>query len=1289
MMLFGLCLTLFAQPPKLIFTEFAMPANEAAHYYELTNMETSTTLDLRDFCIKHYGWWMPYPTGGWPSPNTLLKFKDVLDDSNAFLAPGESFVITMTMEGVDDDGYPLHRQALNDVSDLLIYADESGDPTLEHDSISTSIWWVRNPDGEEGKVLWYLSSPTDSVAIDAINNWVNPETNSAYRAQPSPVAGVEEANRTHTFIRKANITQGNLDWNNARGNDLSDSEWLPVLYDPTNVWNPVVFSTVGNHGVFSIEISSEKVIINETAGTITVPWGIRKGTWDVTNSRSQGIFDAITFGDGLAWNYEEHGDTATTACQTGDILNVFAVGNTLINKAYNIISEAPAANNALALPMRVYNSFYQSWLHGTVSGGIAQPTDPEDRRLLQQFYITENMPGMDTIGYLPYAVRIDTLLANIEIAPNASIEIIFVDGKERVDLKEGDILRITAEDGSTTKDYYLDLEHITKSTNALLSAITWPDMPFEMNGWKGDTIPGFSPSIFSYTITVPFGISNVPALVPFKQDLNSTVKIERAVTLNGTREDMTTIITVSSQDTSKAEQKVNVYKITFEMEKLEEHLQPYKATPFISEIVWRICEGEATFIEIANVGNQPLNLENYMFMLAVGGGTPADIIPWFTFPDSSEWVSRYTHYIPGFKHGTFEEWKINPAVMKPDPSVDPIVEPGGTFVIGRFHQDQFNPANTSVHMNKWEEVDIHWSQFLENEHGEMGFNYNQTIPFLWKTLSIMVFEIINPAVLEGNKPVNDPADFVLVDLWGNFVQGSDWVVAGVTADNGIKFGKKPSAWRPNIDQNGGWGTNAEDSDWSVVWQRDVNNSNDIMSEDIGNYSHDPITIFMSTVSSTAYIVDPGYEGELQISGVSIGSTVEDCLGNIIKADEGQNLSVISKSTGLVLEPEATVTNGDILKVVSADMVNTTNYSLKVAAGGLDSNAELTAAGGSGLTITTTGETGTIEGIVMGSTIAEVLDLVIKPELAVLNVVDKNNNLVPLKVLNPDQILISTKVMGDLYFEVVAQNQTTIITYKLVLDISASDAWVTSNLYDVSQDNHVISLVPEGVSVNTMLENLVPSGKSSMVLLDKTELKRDSGYVVEDDILRVTSEDQSMSVDYSIRFLGAPLRTMAYVTSDVYDVDEILLVIGNIPSQTAVANFLINLNPAPGAIVTLLDGSDNVKETGMVTSNDKIRVVAEDGVTETFYTLDVLVSNLDLNKDEISIYPNPVSDVLYISGLTKGSTIHLSSITGQKVKVMEAVTDPAKVSVDGLTKGYYIIKVIDPDQKSILFRFVKN
>ena len=61
------------------------------------------------------------------------------------------------------------------------------------------------------------------------------------------VAGVTNASLTHTFIRKADITEGNAgDWVNSAGISSEDSEWIVIPYDPWRLG--AMFTTVGNHG---------------------------------------------------------------------------------------------------------------------------------------------------------------------------------------------------------------------------------------------------------------------------------------------------------------------------------------------------------------------------------------------------------------------------------------------------------------------------------------------------------------------------------------------------------------------------------------------------------------------------------------------------------------------------------------------------------------------------------------------------------------------------------------------------------------------------------------------------------------------------------------------------------------------------------------------------------------------------------------------------------------------------------------------------------------------------------
>ncbi|MNT26253.1 hypothetical protein D3C72_1618140 [compost metagenome] len=78
---------------------------------------------------------------------------------------------------------------------------------------------------------------------------------------------------------------------------------------------------------------------------------------------------------------------------------------------------------------------------------------------------------------------------------------------------------------------------------------------------------------------------------------------------------------------------------------------------------------------------------------------------------------------------------------------------------------------------------------------------------------------------------------------------------------------------------------------------------------------------------------------------------------------------------------------------------------------------------------------------------------------------------------------------------------------------------------------------------------------------------------------------------------------------------------------------------------------------------------------------------DINKNKVSIYPNPVKDVLNFNGGKNISKVEVYNIAGQKVKLIENLSNN-KVELSNLTKGTYIIKAnIDGLVKS--FKFIKE
>ena len=76
---------------------------------------------------------------------------------------------------------------------------------------------------------------------------------------------------------------------------------------------------------------------------------------------------------------------------------------------------------------------------------------------------------------------------------------------------------------------------------------------------------------------------------------------------------------------------------------------------------------------------------------------------------------------------------------------------------------------------------------------------------------------------------------------------------------------------------------------------------------------------------------------------------------------------------------------------------------------------------------------------------------------------------------------------------------------------------------------------------------------------------------------------------------------------------------------------------------------------------------------------------DLNQLDISIYPNPVIDKLFIQGLSNPTKISVYDILG---KLVLSKTTSSEINVDNLQSGIYILKIVD-NQKEIVRRFIKN
>jgi hypothetical protein len=1288
--------------------------SNAGSYVQLTNMGDSTVN------LKHYDW-LAVDQRSWdvgaenvirdaegnitnvyhPSTDIWHRFWGTLPDY--LLEPGESFVMMPVWDRTYEDGTLIQRERLVEVSNFFVYpAENLTDSTIynsyypewqnyDFDSLSAqgasrvmlqSSMLGLSPAGrsmlrhriynDEGEVV-------DSILVDGIK-LIFDEDGGGDHDSPS-IAGVEEAMEDHIIIRKSNVRQGNLNWDLSAGVSSEDSEWLLVpKFAGRDIW-----TTTGVHGNFTISASSETLGIDLENETLTVPWGIYK----INNGDSIIRYD-IEVGPGMAWEYIENANNfegrGHTIVQDGDTLVLYAAGETLDVRELRVIRQAPEANETRVFPRRVrgvtdLETGLPTW------GGIP-------------YEVREYGSVMDTIKNIPYGQRVDSLFKYLEKPDQASWEIVWSDGVERVDMRNGDILKVTAENGTDTREYYLDLLDFMPSNNAELASITWPDIPHVMLGWRQDTIPLFDPQTRIYTINLPFYQTSVPALQATSLNPNAIIEMIPAVSTEGTNQERSTIFRVTAQDDST----VIDYRVTFRREKAPGTVQSWHAEPILSEISRRSPGGGSSAIEIYNPGTEPIDLSNYLITVT-SAASVAEYIEGVqgAIETETHWVRRYENvgYIPGMKFpSSMEDYLLNPGVMEFDPVVNPILEPGEAFLLfNQAGQPPTHPVMERADVVFMANTNDAWEEVGGNQWGEHDGRF-QMLPFS-NNRSTLILKILNDSIQQGLKPISDPDDFEIIDLFGRMTGNFD-VVGGVDVNHNqqLTLRRKPHILEGNTVDRGGFGTTREDSDWIIIHNGDlyegIQYTQANLITDFGFHTANDATRFISVVFSLLYSVDEGYEGDLEIRGVSNGEDVQTFLGNLIKADQGQQLLVVS-ADGEEKELTDAVEENDLLTVTSANGENQTVYTLSLEA--LDDNNTLTLADNSELTINRDGDEGIISGFPFGSSLSYVFEQIIKPATAELRIVNAKDELLSLNVLNNDTVKVPRTVDSHVYFKVTAENGD-VALYHLQSTSLASEAYVLSDVYIIDQGGSVISIIPGGTSVSTLLNNLIPVNGASLELRDKSGLERTFGNVAFDDLLYVTSEDESTMKAYALQFINDP-------------VDRKEEVRGPAPSPT---NLRLSALSEDGTEVTIEWDYDFGMEYGFVIVRDG--VVLDTISTNTFIdaglavnmtyeysvyaynefgdsdAVEITVSTSPtsvegLDAQSISIYPNPASDRVYFRNLPEGSRVILTDITGRNLVIRSAEDLHNGLSLQPYASGYYLIRIISGSEHVKTIRLLKQ
>ncbi|WP_299180239.1 T9SS type A sorting domain-containing protein [uncultured Chryseobacterium sp.] len=76
-------------------------------------------------------------------------------------------------------------------------------------------------------------------------------------------------------------------------------------------------------------------------------------------------------------------------------------------------------------------------------------------------------------------------------------------------------------------------------------------------------------------------------------------------------------------------------------------------------------------------------------------------------------------------------------------------------------------------------------------------------------------------------------------------------------------------------------------------------------------------------------------------------------------------------------------------------------------------------------------------------------------------------------------------------------------------------------------------------------------------------------------------------------------------------------------------------------------------------------------------------------DDLSVYPNPAKEFLYVKSLKDISEFNIFNMVGQKVLSERNTADSSKLNVSELPKGTYVLQMIDKNGNARSTRFVKE
>jgi hypothetical protein len=551
-------------------------------YFELYN-SSSDTLDLSNFWVQGSVQGQSFQA---ISGENLYKV-----NLKGMLPPKQTFLFVGRMDDFRSDPYgdPINPDGYANEY-LLAIADMQGQHHLANLNVAGSATIVG---GHKLGLFSRTKNPKtglrDSTLIDMFwfeGNYSSENEDAAGFPRTHPIAGIvtDFPQYDYIWVRKANIEYGNINFNSGRGNDVRDSEWMPASKTGYNRW-AVAYTTVKKHGVygaFQIEAKNPSVSIDMSGKKINLPFGVRRDS----------VIREFNLGPNVSYEFMYGTDSTQHFVMNDDTLIFYHYSDTFATYKFGLQVAPKPAGFAEVSPV-----YFK----------VSNPPVDWPLEFVNNYTVSQNY-AVDTIGNVPFDTRKDTLLNYLQVH-GSSYEFTFVDGINRVDLKDGDQLTVTAPDGTTKKTYLIKVEPYYPSINNDLVRVIFPGLDifenpvtFEYN----DTMHSFDRNVTTYVVSLPEGTKVSPGIQAIPLNANANLHIKRATNLEGTDAERTAQIVVTAEDGES----VKIYSFLLNVEREKPALE---SEPFVSDYSNGGGFGSGAHAQIFNPNDADLDLGRYMF----------------------------------------------------------------------------------------------------------------------------------------------------------------------------------------------------------------------------------------------------------------------------------------------------------------------------------------------------------------------------------------------------------------------------------------------------------------------------------------------------------------------------------------------------------------------------------------------------------------------------------------------------------------------------------------------------